>query len=454
MTLETQAPNRSTMPPGPPPRGKKLGERLAYGWAFFRDPMGFVGKRFGRYGDVYYAPSGGEPLYVFRHPDHLREILSVRADSFEKDHTAFRQLKGVLGTGLLTTDGDLWLRHRRLLNPLFVRKAVDSYVDAFASESDRAAAALPVGRTVDASKLVIDLTLRIVGRTLLGTDVGASTERVSGAMRTFQRVLAAPGLLPAPLAKIAVSRIEKAKRDLHEIIDGVIAERKRGARGTDLLQRLLDAVDPEDGSTRLSEEDIKDQLLTFLLAGHETTANALTWTLGLLARDQPAQDAIRREVQTVLGEAPVTAEALKSLPLTESAVHEAMRLYPPVFVIARRAKEEVEIGGYILPAGSEVVLWTFFTHRDGRFYERPNAFVADRFANGSTEGLHKHAYLPFGAGPRACIGRAFATSEATAILASLLRHHRVVADGKPIPGVSPRITLGPKGGMPLRFERV
>ncbi len=442
----------SAVPPGPPPRGKELSTRLKYGYAFLTDPLGFVGGRFGRYGDIYYAPSTTEPLYVFRHPDHLREILSVRADSFEKDHTAFRQLRGVLGNGLLTTDGDTWLKHRRLLNPQFVRRATDGYVDSMAAEAERAASEMPRGRPTDAAEQMIDLTLRIVGRTLLGADVSASTDKVSDAMRTFQRTLAAPSMLPGPLGRVLRSRADSATRDLHAIIDRVIRQRRAGARGDDLLQKLLDAVDPEDDRVRLSESDIRDHLVTFLLAGHETTSNALTWTLGLLARDPHAQTAIRDEVRSVVGRRRVTADDVRALPLTESAILEAMRLYPPIYLIARRAKESVEVGGYTLPAGAEAVLWIYFTHRDARFFPRPDAFVFDRFANGSTEGLHKHAFVPFGAGPRACIGRAFATSEAVAILATLVARLHVHAAGRPIAAVSPRITLSPKGGMPLVFS--
>ena len=444
----------SALPPGPPPRGRGLSTRLRYGYAFITDPIGFVGGRFGRYGDVYYAPSTTEPLYVFRHPDHLRVILSVRADSFEKDHTAFRQLRGVLGNGLLTTDGDTWLKHRRLLNPQFVRRATDGYVDSMAAEAERTAEDAPLGRPVDAAELMIDLTLRIVGRTLLGTELGDSTDRVSDSMRTFQRTLAAPSMVPGPLGSLLRWRADAATAELHAIIDRVIRARRSGSRGDDLLQRLLDAVDPEDERVRLSEADIRDHLVTFLLAGHETTSNTLTWTLGLLARDPVAQAAVRDEIRSVVGAKRVTADDVRALPLTESAINEAMRLYPPVYLIARRAKQAVEVGGYTLPAGAEAVLWIYFTHRDPRFFPKPDAFVFDRFANGSTDGLHKHAYVPFGAGPRACIGRAFATNEAIAILATLLARVRVHAAGRPIAAVSPRITLSPKGGMPLVFERV
>ncbi len=437
------------VPPGPPLRQKGLFSSIGYAYQFFRDPFGFVGGRFDKYGDVYYAPTEKDRLYVIRHPDHVRQVLVTEADAFEKTHSAFDRLGQVLGQGLLTTDGEVWRRHRRIMNPAFAKRAIVGYVPAMAREAAVSIERLRRGGELDVDKEMVDLTLRIVGKTLLGIELSEDVERVGAAMRVFQTMLAAPGSLPKAVLWPVERRIARATRDLDEVIERVLEARsKTPPREPDLLQMLLDAVDPDDASVRLSPRELRDELVTFLLAGHETTSNTLTWALYLLSRAPEVRERLDQELAS-LGGAPLDPD---KLPYAEQIVKETMRLYPPAYVLARRAARDTTIGEYRVPAGSEVVVWIYFTHRDPRFYPDPTAFKPERFAPEEESKLPKQAFVPFGAGPRACIGKLFAQVEATVVLAALARDLRFEYLGTHPPKPQPRITLSPAGGLRMRVQ--
>lgn len=438
------------LPPGPPPREAGLLSSLRYAANFFFDPFSFVGKRFQRYGDVYYAPSGGVGLYVIRHPDHVREVLVTRADDFEKKHTALENLSNVLGQGLLTTDGEVWRRHRRLLGPAFAKRAIESCVERMVSEVDVTLDRIRCDQPWDVATEMTDLTLRIVGRTLLGIDLASEVAAVGKAMRVFQTSLAVPGSAPAVLKWPFDRTTAKAVADLDGVIERVIAHRRASKQqGNDLLQMLLDAVDPEDASIRLSAKEIRDELVTFLLAGHETTSNTLAWAIYSLSRSPEAERALCNEASAVLGTRRLVAADVDRLVYTDKVVKETMRLYPPAYVLARRAAQDTKIGDYAVPAGSEVVIWLYFTHRDPRFYPDPERFDPERFGAEQEAGRPKQSFLPFGAGPRACIGRSFAAVEATVALAMLYRQYRFLYEGKRPVRARPRITLSPEKGLRL-----
>ncbi len=446
------APRR--LPPGPPPRRGDLLASARYAAAFLVDPFGFVGGRFATYGDVYYAPSGGVGLYVVRRPEHVRELLVTRADAFTKGHSALRGLSRVLGSGLLTSDGEVWRRHRRLANPAFAKKAVGGYVAAMVREAAATRDGLREGQVVDMAAEMTALTLRIVGRTLFGTDVAADVDAVARAMRVFQTTLALPVGALGPLGRVLERRAARATADLDAVVGRLFAARRAApADPPDLAQMLLDATDPDDAGARLNEREVRDELVTFLLAGHETTSNALAWALSLLARSPAAEARLCAEIDAVLGGRLPGPDDLERLPYAEQVVKEAMRLYPPAFVVARRAERDTSVGGYEVPAGSEVIAWLYFTHRDPTAFPDPEAFRPERFEPAAEARLPRGAYVPFGAGPRACIGRAFAMAEAVAALACLYQHHRYeYARARP-PRPTGRITLSPGGGVPMRVRR-
>lgn len=450
VTKREPAPAEIALPPGPPARGTGLLGTVRYGLSFFLDPFGFVGGRFERYGDIYHAPSGGVGLYVVKDPDHVRDVLVTRSDDFEKTHTAFESLSEVLGQGLLTSDGDVWRRHRRLLGPAFGKKAIEGYVSGMVREAEGSVARLKDGERRDMAAEMTDLTLRIVGRTLLGIDVSREVGRVARAMSTFQTSLALPRSFPALVRRPLAVRSQRARADLDALILRVIEERRASGKATpDLLQMLLDATDPENPGDRLSSKEIQDELVTFLLAGHETTSNTLAWALHLVSRHPEVERALTEELDRVLGGRLPGPEDIDKLGLADRIIKESMRLYPPAYVLARRAARETRIGQYTVPRGSEVVVWIYFTHRDPRYFPDPEAFKPERFEEAEEARRPRQAYVPFGAGPRACIGRAFAQIEATVLLACL--YQRFVfrpADGKPVKA-RPRITLSPAGGLPM-----
>ena len=432
---------------------------LRYYAGFALDPIGFVKNRFETYGDIYYAPNSDGGLFVLRHPDHLREVLTTRASSFTKEHTAFAQLSRVLGEGLLTSDGDTWTRQRRMVQPAFAPARMAGYARVMVEESQRTADSWSAGETRDVGNEMMSLTLRIVSGALFGHDVPDEDIRViARAMDAFQRSLSSPDFLPAWVPLPGRRRLARSLEQLDAIVHRLIRARMdggahSGAR-TDLLEMLVTAVDVEGRGGKLTIEEVRDQLVTLFLAGHETTSHALTWTWACLAQNPSCERLLHAELDDVLGgRAPELAD-LERLPYTEQVVSEAMRLYPPVYGIARRAREDTEVGGYAIPRGAEVMIWVYLTQRDARFFPEPEAFRPERFAKDRIASMPKNAYLPFGAGPRACIGRSFAMTEARLILATLAQRYRLALTTTNQSMVAiPRITLTPKRAMKMQIAK-
>lgn len=454
-------PTRDGFPPGPPRRNGALGS-LRYYWGFAVDPIGFVGQRFASYGDIYYAESGKggrDRLFVLRRPEHMHEVLVTRAASFGKQHTAFRHLSSVLGDGLLISEGDLWTRHRRMINPGFTTTRVAAYGDVMVDEARRTGDRWRAGQTIALEKEMTSLTLRIVSRTLFGHDVGDEDgATIANAMNVFQRALLSSDVVPEWMPIVGRRRVEAARDALDRIVYRLIRDRqssegKTERRKEDLLQLLVDAVDTENpkAQTKLTEREVRDELVTLFLAGHETTSQALTWTFYCLSQSPEAERSLREEIDRVLGDRDPTYADLESLPYTEQVILEAMRVYPPVYLIARRAKEDTEVGGWRVPSGSEVICWVYWTHRDPTLYPNPDEFRPERFTKEEIAARPKLAYLPFGAGPRACIGRSFAMVEARLILATLCRrHHLALAKGQRRIRERPMITLTPNNGIRMK----
>jgi cytochrome P450 len=452
------APPEARFPDGPPPRKKGFIDAARYYLNFWLDPVGFVGRRFERFGDLYYVPNeAGPDLYVVRHPAHMRDVLVTHAASFDKTHSSLAQLSRFLGAGLLTSDGETWKRQRRMVQPVFAASRLEGYSAIMTEEALRTAARWHDGEVRDVSQEMMELTLRIVSRTLFGHDVSGETQEVAQAMLTFQESIARPNLLPRWLSTPHRQRLDAAVKTLDRIIFGMIEERRReDAQGApprpDLLGLLLSAVDEDGDGGKLDQREVRDQLVTLFLAGHETTSHALTWTLYLLSQNPAAARALHAELDQVLGGRAPTYGDLAKLPYTEQVVDEAMRLYPPVYSVGRRAQKDTEIGGYPVANGSEVILWIYWTHRDPRWYPQPDAFRPERFAPEAREKLPKLAHLPFGAGPRACIGKVFAMIEARLLLATLTQRFRLeLARGQRV-AIQPRITLSPRYGMKMMLH--
>jgi cytochrome P450 len=428
-------------PPGPSRRRNLIESAIG----FTTDPLGFVGNRFRKYGDVYYVPNAKGGFYVMRHPEQVHAVLVTHAAKMRKEHSAFELLSRVVGEGLLTTDGDVWRRQRRMLQPAFTQARLAAYAGTMVEETARVRDSIRAGSELEVSREMMELTLRVVCRTLFSHDVTGETNEVARAMVVLQDSVSRPDLLPQWLPTPHRRRFRDAVSAIDRIVFDMIRERRRATNAPpDLLQSLVTAVD-EEGGVGLSEREVRDQLVTLFLAGHETTSHALTWTWYLLSQNPAAERALHEELDRVVGDRLPKFD--DPLPYTEQVIKEAMRIYPPVYLLARRTAEEVELGGYSIPMGTELVLWVYQTQHDPRWFPEPEAFRPERFTPENEARLPKGAYVPFGAGPRVCIGKTFAMMEARLLLATIAQRYRLEL----VPGhrvaMRPRVTLNPKHGM-------
>ena len=445
-------------PPGPP-RADTFLRRTRHYARMMVDPVGVVAERFERYGDIYRVQFADRALYALRHPDHIRDVLVNEASAFGKGHSAFVRLGYVLGDSLLTSEGENWRRQRRLVQPAFAPARLREYSEVMVDEAARSTEALARGaaRTHDLSKEMTSLTLRIVARTLFGQRTD-DNPRVARAMTWLNRAFGSPELLPRGVPTPDRLRMRRAIADLDAAVYELIAQRSadlsRGGadRPRDLLQRLLDARDEQSDGKGLSPKEVRDQLVTLYLAGHDTTSHALSWTFYLLSQNPTAQQALDDELAHVLGGRLPQLTDLPALVQTERVIKEAMRIYPPVMAIPRRAVCDTTIGRYSVPAGSEAVIWVYRTHHDPRFYPDPERFMPERFDDDHSAARPKHAYLPFGAGQRACIGQSFAMIEAQLIVATFAQRLRLRYAAKQAPRMRIGVTLAPKGGLPMHVS--
>ncbi len=441
----------SVFPPGPAPR-RGLVDNAKYYREMLRDSIAFVGTRFAQFGDAYYVPNRDAGLYVLRHPDHIRDVLITHAASYTKTHSGLERLSKVLGQGLLTSDGDVWKRHRRMIQPAFARQRLAEYATTMRDETLRATRSWSVDSAVDVNRAMMELTLHVVSRTLFSHDVTNATDDVSRAMTVLQDEVI--GLLPEWVPSPGRFRMRRAIATLDRIVGGMVRDRRSlvasgGAAPSDLLQALVTAVDDEGDHARLSESEVRDELVTLFLAGHETTSQALTWAWYLLARNPNAERTLHAELDSVLAGRAPGYDDLPQLPYTEQVLKEAMRLFPPAYMLARRAQEATQIGEWPVARGSEVVMWIYHTHRDARWFPEPEAFQPERFAPDAEAKLPKLAYVPFGAGARACIGKVFAMIEGQLLLATIAQRYRFELASRGTVRARPRVTLGPRD--PLRM---
>jgi cytochrome P450 len=444
-----------SLPPGPPPLRSPLAV-YRYLRDFQRDPASFVAQRFARYGDMYYAPLPGTRLYVTRHPDHIRDALIDKGPSFKKTETgnAARHLRRFLGNGLLLSNGELWRRQRRMINPALQRKRIEQYARTMVEHTQRTIEKWRDGQTVDVSSEMMQLTLAIVTQSLFDYGVGDRARDVMHAMDAFREVATRPAFLPSWLPLPGELRTRRALALVDGIIYGMVDERRNLgpealAQRSDLLSALVLATDDEAASGEergMTRKLLRDELLTMFLAGHETTSHALTWTFYLLSQHAAAAQKLRAEIDGVLGNRPAAVEDLKQLPFTEMVINEAMRLYPPAPVVSRTAIEDTQLGDYTIPAGAELVIWIYWTHRDPRWFPEPDAFHPERFGAQAAP-IPRGAFLPFGGGTRLCIGKEFAMMEARLILATVLQRFTLRLEPNQI--IEPRfaVTLSPRHGM-------
>ena len=409
------------------------------------------------HGDIALMSVPGEEMVLLNHPDLVRDMLVTHQKMFKKGR-GLERTEMLLGRGLLTSEGDYHLRQRRLVAPAFHRQRIAGYGDVMANFAQRHAQAWTDGETRDMATDMMRLTLAIAGKTLFDADVEAEAAEIGDALTD---VMAAWGVALLPLGNLfmklpipAARRFKKAKARLDATIYRMIADRRASGRDHgDLLSMLMAATDTEGDGTGMTDEQLRDECLTIFLAGHETTANALTWTWYLLSENPAAEAVMHEEVDRVLAGRTATAADLPQLPYTRMVLAESMRLYPPAYAVGRRALVPYDVGGYRLPVRTVVLASQYLMHRDPRWWSDPESFKPERWREGSGEPRHKFAYYPFGAGTRVCVGEQFAWMEGTLVLAELAKQWRFRHDPTHEVALSPVITLRPAHGMRMRFER-
>ncbi|HET6960554.1 MAG TPA: cytochrome P450 [Vicinamibacterales bacterium] len=420
------------------------------------NPLEFFTTLARTYGDVTSYRMAGEQLFLINEPRLIRDVLVTHNRNFTKSRGLERS-KRLLGQGLLTSEGAMHLRQRRLMQPAFHRDRVAGYGDLMVGYGDRMRRAWADGATLDISREMNRLTLSIVGKTLFDVDVEeqAATvgEALTAVMESFWMTLLpfADVLERLPVPKLRRARMARARLDA--IIYRMIADRRSsgGDRG-DLLSMLLAAQDEDDGRG-MTDLQVRDEAMTIFLAGHETTANALTWTWFLLSGAPDIEARLHDEVARALqGRLPSVAD-LPSLPFVERVVTESMRLYPPAWIIGRRAIDEYRVGEYVAPPRSILVMSPYIMQRDERFYTDPERFDPDRWTPEFRAALPKFAYFPFGGGPRQCIGESFAWMELILLVATMTQQCRLrLVPGHPVVP-QPLITLRAKHGVRMTVEK-
>ncbi|MFL6336609.1 MAG: cytochrome P450 [Pyrinomonadaceae bacterium] len=422
-----------------------------------RDPLGFLTRCAREYGDVVRLRLAHIPVFLLSHPDHIRYVLVTNSSNFIKDKgMRMRSMQRLFGNGLLTSHGDLWLRQRRLAQPAFHRRHIAAYGQVMSEQTERMLASWREGEVRDIHQEMMRLTLDIATRTLFGTDIGDRLEKAGAALDVITKRLVVQGGIFKFLSKFLPSpgrvRYLRAVRQLDEIIYAIIRERRsRALQDSSLLSMLLHAQDDDGG--RMTDQQLRDEVMTMFLAGHETTALALSWTWYLLARHPAAEAKLAEELERVLcGRAP-HADDLPRLTYTEMVVRESMRLYPPAWSVGREALHDCQVGGYEVARGTQVIISQWVMHRDPRFFESPEAFIPERWADDMLKRLPEFVYFPFGGGPRLCIGNSFAKMESVLLLAAIARGHRLPLVNGDTVAPAPSITLRPSGAVRVVVTR-
>jgi cytochrome P450 len=410
-------------PPGPPQRWL-FGNLREFG----RDRLGTLSRWALEYGDIVWARFGPRAVVFLNHPDLVEEVLVNQNRKFIK-HYRLREATRTLGQGLLISEGDFWRTQRKLAQPAFHRERIAAYGTLMVQITERMLAGWADGQVRDAQDDMMRLTLEIVAKTLFDAEIGGDSADVSAAMDTLMQafvvrtasLLSPPHWIPTPMN----IRVERAIRRLERILHTVITERRKsGEDRGDLLSMLLRAQDEESGRG-MTDAQLRDEVMTLFMAGHETTANTLAWTWFLLSEHPEVETRLHEELDRVIGGRPPEFADLPRLPYTESVINETLRVYPTVWMLGRENIEPVELGGYPFPVGTTFFMPQWIIHRDVRWFDDPDEFRPDRWEGGLMQRLHRYAYFPFGGGPRICIGNNFALMEAALVLATVAQKFRL-----------------------------
>ena len=437
-------------PPGP--KGQLI---MGVMREFNRDTLGFI-ERCREYGDVVHARFLYVHTYFLYNPGDIEAMLTSNARSYRKAQSLrspfFHRL---VGNGLVTSEGEFWRRQRRLAQPAFHRQRISSYGEIMVQYAQRTIETWKDGEQRDLSRDMTRLTLEIVVKTLFNSDVSREADHVGQILGSLVKPFASQAtlkwILDNRLPTPGHRRYFNAVSEIDRIVYRIIAERRAGGSDQgDLLSMLLEAQD-EDG-TQMNDAQLRDEVMTLFLAGHETTALALSWSWYLLASNPETEKKFHAELDEVLGGRTPDVSDLPQLKYTDMIAKEAMRLYPPAYAVGREAIEETELGGFRVPKGTQVFAFQWVTQRDPRFFDDPAAFRPERWANGANDQLPKYAYFPFGGGPRQCIGNYFAMMEIVLLLATIGQRFRFSLTDEKVE-VLPVLSLRPKNGIKVVVHR-
>ncbi len=433
----------------PTPKGAPLLGNLLEAW---RDPLTLFLRARRELGDVVLFEFGPQKYFLVNDLAAVKHVLVDNHKNYVKSRS-YRGLKLVLGAGLLTSEGDFWKRQRRLVQPAFHRDRLAGFAQTMVQSTkdmiDRWET-FPEGQPFDVHAEMMRLTFRLVGQTLFSTEVDGDAREIGQALSIAlhfaneyaESLITPPVWLPTPKNL----GFKRAIATLDRMVQRIIDERRKRDVGQDLLSMLM-AVKDEDTGETMSDRQLRDEVMTLVLAGHETTANALSWTFYLLSRHPDVERRLACEIARVLGGRAPSLADLPRLPLCANVIHEAMRLYPPAWTFERQALGADELVGYAIPTGAIVAISPFTLHRHPAHWDNPEGFDPDRFTPERAEGRPRHAYLPFGGGPRVCIGNSFALMEAQLIVASVVQRQRLsLVPGHPIE-LEPVVTLRPRHGI-------
>lgn len=439
----------------PPVARSRLPGRLI--WRFQRDRLGVIASLAREHGDLVQLPMPGRELFIVSHPELIRQVLEAAPGRFTKGR-GLENAALLLGKGLLTSEGSLHARQRRRMQPAFHRQQIQRYAGQMVQLADAHVSEWQDGQTVDVAAEMMHLTRAIVARCLFDWSPEGFDDAIDRALHTLVSSFGVPGAMLLPLWVVergwlpGTQGLADARASLDALVYRMIAERRSDPAGReDLLTMLVQARDDRAGDPGMDDGQLRDEIMTLFLAGHETTANALAWTLYLLGEHPESLARLQAELDRVLPDRLPTAADLGALVYTRQVLSEAMRLYPPAWVVGRRASVDVALGGCGIPRGATLLMSQWVVHRDPRWYASPERFQPERWADASTAERPKYAYFPFGGGPRRCIGEAFAWMEGSLLLATILRRWRPrLVPGHPVEP-EPLITLRPRHGIRMRL---
>ena len=440
----------------PPPPGPRGGIILGSTLDFKDRPLEFIRYVHRAYGDVSRFKIGGKYWYLLAHPDHIWDLTVARADAFQKPAIAKRLWSKFLGNGVLTEEGSVWQRHSRMMRPAFHNKRISAYGETMVAYTRRMVDAWEDGEGRDVCRDMTALTLEIVGKTLFDADVRHGSAVVGEAMIKIQKEMLEHIHFPFPVPTWWPSESNRRKlaaiQDIADIVSGVIGQRRAsGEDRGDLLSALVFA-EGEDGY-RMSDQQLHDEAMTLFFAGHETTANSLTWAWYLLARHPEVVSRMRSEIDAVARGRDLRTEDLGSLPYLDMVVKEGMRILPSVWVFMKEPKHDVEIGGYRIPKGAQIMISPFVTQHDARWFPSPETFDPERFSPERAPTIVKGAYVPFSAGSRVCMGKPFAMMESRLILGTMIQHLDPVVPDDYQPEFLAELSMHPRGGLPIIVRR-